>query len=239
MALELAEVVGHLSSLHRFPIEPLAGENPNTSLLSSGGLVGDRVYEVVNAETGAPLTAASSLELLSFSVRYFEDLVAAEDLDSWMRIRAPNGKEYGFGDAEAMGELARAAGQAVRLSRRVSDANPIRVVSRPTLRLAERTYGAPLEPERLRANLVIEIAEGKAFDEDRWIGRRLRIGEALLEVLVVSTGCIETAFRTTTAEGDADLLAGLVKVHGGHLGVAARATGGQRLRAGDPVVLVD
>jgi MOSC domain-containing protein len=238
LALDLAEVVGHLSLLQRFPIEPLSGETPNTVRLASGGFVGDRVYEVQDARSGEPLTVSTSPQLLSFTARYLEDLVA-EELDRWMRIRTPEGKEYGFAEPDLAERLSRAVGRPVRLAHRNPDTNPLRVVSRPTLRLAERTYGAPLEPQRVRANLIIEIAEGKAFDEDRWIGRRLRIGEALLEVTVVSTGCIETALPNTTAGGDADLLAGLVKIHGGHLGVAARAAGGQRLRAGDPVVLVD
>jgi uncharacterized protein YcbX len=239
LALGLAEVVGHLATLQRFPVEPLAGESPNTVLLRSGGLVGDRVHGLCVAQTGEMLTAEAAPTLLLYGARYTEDLVA-DELERWTRLRTPSGKEYAMGDPEWLAEVSRAVGRRVLLApRSPADGPRLQLISRPTLRLAERTYGEPLEPPRLRANLVIEIPEGRAFDEDRWIGRRIRIGDALLEVSGVSTGCIEMVTRPGMAAGDVGLLAGLAQIHGGHLGVLARAVAGHRLRAGDPVVLVD
>ncbi len=239
MGLELAEVVGHLVALHRFPVEPLAGESPNTVLLASGGFVGDRVHEIRHTETAAPLAASSSPVIPSYGARYLEDLVA-DDLDRWTRVRTPSAKEFAMTDPDWLAELSRAVGSPLVLSLRAPDANPLRLVSRPTLRLAERTYGASIEPFRLRANLVVDTSGGKAFEEDQWIGRRIRIGEALLEVNDFAADCLETRARALDGgEGDVDLLAGLVQIHGGHLGLAARVLEGQRVRTGDPVVLVD
>lgn len=238
MSLELAEVVGRLAAVQRFPVEPLAGESPNTALLFSGGLFGDRVYEIRDQETNQPLTASAAPWLLSYRARYTEDLVAGE-FERWMRVRSPSGKEYSLADREWIEEVARSRARPVALSRRAPEGSPLRLLSRPTLRLVERTYGAPLEPQRLRANLVVEIPEAKAFEEDHWVGRRLRIGEVLLEITDTSSDCIETFAWPGDSAGDADLLAGLLKIHGGHLGVVARAIGGQRLRAGDPVLLAD
>ena len=238
MGLEFAEVVGHLSALQRFPIEPLGGESPNTALLRSGGLVGDRLYELCDGDTGRPLTSSLAPLLLLYRARYSEDLVS-EELERWMRVHTPAGKEYALKDPGWLEEIARAIGRRARLVLRSGKQDAmVHLVSRQTLKLAERTYGAALEPQRVRANLVIEITDGKAFEEDRWIGRKLRIGEALLEISGVSTSCIVTAFRSEAAAGDPDLLAGLVKIHG-HLGVVANVLAGSRLRARDPAVLVD
>ena len=239
MGLELAEVVGRLVALHRFPVEPLAGESPNTVLLASGGFIGDRVHEIRDESTGTALTPSSPGEIPAYAARYLEDLVA-DELDRWTRVRTPSGREFAMTDPDWLSELSRAVGSPLSLSRRASESNPLRLVSRPTLRLAERTYGAPIEPYRLRANLVVEVSDGKAFDEDQWMGRRIRIGEALLEVADFASDSVETrALELPGSEGDSDLLAGLVQIHGGHLGVAARVLEGQRVRTGDPVVLVD
>ena len=233
--MELAEVVGHLTVLRRFPVEPLSGESPDTALLRDGGLFGDRVFELFDGKTGRPLDASDEAAplLLSYTARYMEDLVA-EELDRWTRVRNPEGKDFLISDQEWLADLSRRLGRTLTLKAR-GRASPLRLVSRPTLRLAERTYGAALEPARLRANLFIEIAEGKAFDEDKWIGQSLRIGEALLEIVGGCSGCLLTFGADAT--GDVDLLKGLERIHG-HLGLELKAASGARLRVGDPVVLV-
>src|SRR5262249_46477211 len=171
--LGLAEVVGRLTGLRRFPVEPLAGESPDSALLRDGGLFGDRVFEVCDRATGRALEATPLL--LSYGARYMEDLVA-EELDRWTRVRIPEGKEFLITDPEWLTELSQRLGRPVCLKPH-REASVVRLLARPTLRLAERTYGAALEPPRLRANLFVEITDGKPFEEDRWIGQSLRIGE--------------------------------------------------------------
>jgi hypothetical protein len=231
--MDLAEVVGHLVGMRRFPVEPLSGESPDTALLRDGGLFGDRVFEVCDGATGRLLDA--SPVLLSYSARYMEDLVA-EELDRWTRVRNPAGKEFPITDPEWVSEVSHRLGRPIALKRRPV-ISPLRLISRPTLRLAERTYGAPLESARLRANLLIEITEGRAFEEDQWIGHSLRIGEALLEIGGGSADCVLMYSGDDGCPGDVDLLKGLGSVHG-HLGLDLRAVAGARLRVGDPVVLV-
>jgi uncharacterized protein len=238
LGLELAEVVGHLATMNRFPVEPLGGESLDAALLRSGGLVGDRVNFLYDAEANRTVTVDDAPQLLSFSVRYVEDLVA-DEFERWSRVKTPAGKEYLLTDLEWLKEAESAVGRRLRLAPRTGDTgSAILLISRPTLRLAERTYGAPLERQRLRANLIIEIPEGKAFDEHGWIGRRIRIGDALLEITGGSNDCVAT-YAPGQGEGDPSLLLGLATLRGGHLGVVARAVEGHRVRTGDPVVLLD
>jgi len=236
--LELAEVIGHLAIMNRFPVEPLGGESPDAALLRAGVLVGDRICDICDAESGEPLTPESAPRLLAFSVRYVEDLVA-EEFERWARVRTPSGREYPLADPEWLGEIEKVVGRPGRLCPPpAGESRPIHLISRPTLRLAERTYGVPLERQRVRANLIVELPEGKAFDEHGWIGHKIRIGDALLEITGGSLRCVVTS-ASEKGGGDADLLAGLATVRGGHLGVTARAVEGHRVRGGDPVVLVD
>ena len=235
MSLELAEVVGHLASINRFPVEPLGGETPDAVLLRDGVLVGDRTCVLEDAGTREALTLEANPQLASFSVRYVEDLIA-DEFERWSRVKAPSGKEYPLTDPGWLAEAEKALGRRARTAQWPAQSpRSILLISRPTLRLAERTYGAPLERERVRANLIIEIPEGKAFVENGWIGQKIRIGDALLEI-TGGRSSIAT-YEPSKGEGDPSLLVGLAAVRGGFLGVAARALKGLRLRAGDPVVL--
>lgn len=226
--------------LRRFPIEPLCGGTPSEARIGAGGLVGDRIYELCDENTGETLTVSGSPLLLLYAARYTDNLVT-DDLDAWTRVRNPAGKDFLVSDPEWVAEISRNLGRPVRLRSRAAaeEKAPLHLLSRATLRLVERTYGAPLEEGRLRANFVLEITGGKAFDEEQWIGRRIRIGDALLEITGPSADCILTTDLPQATGGDLDLLTGLVEVRGGHIGVAVRALGGNRVRVVDSVLLVD
>ena len=76
--LELAEVVGHLAGLRRFPVRPLGGETPDECLVAGKGLAGDRIYDLVDVESGAPLSERQTPSLLRYRVRYVDSLVRGE-----------------------------------------------------------------------------------------------------------------------------------------------------------------
>lgn len=239
--MELAEVVGQLVVLQRFPIEPLSGEAPNEVAVRSEGAVGDRVFELVDQRDGRPLTWQAAPELLLYSARFLEDLVV-EDLEAWTRVRLPDGREFPLEESEWLSDVSRRRGHPVAL-RPASLARPDRgllhLISRPTLRFVERVYGAPVETGWLRANFVIDLSGGKAFEEDEWVGRQIRIGDTLCEVVAPSHGCLAVFHGPEKASGDASMIDGLLKVRGGALGLQVRATKGQRIRVADPVSLVD
>jgi uncharacterized protein len=229
-----------LAELNRFPIEPLAGETVNIAPLDRRGLVGDRAYELFDLQSGEAVSAEALARLSGWAARYLDDIVPG-DLDAWARVRAASGREYPFSDPAWLEEVSRDLRRGVGARRRTADgpAVALRILSRPTLRLAERTYGGPIGPARLRANLVFDInGDARAFAEEAWIGRKLRVGDGLLEVLGPSGDSI-SAHPGPDATGDVDLLRGLIHVRGGHLGVAARVLSGQRLRIGDTILLAD
>jgi hypothetical protein len=237
LGLELSEVVGRLESLARFAVEPLAGDFPSESYAASGRLVGDRIFELVDAETQEVLTIARHPELARWEARYSEPLLE-KDFATWARIRSPSGREYRLGDPAWLSEIAVSIGRAVHL-RTIQGEPGIHGISRPTVGLLERTYGASLGPSLLRANLLIEITYGRAFEEESWVGRRVRVGGALFESVATSQSCLSIGGAAADRAGDRDLLAGLLQVRGGRIGIALRAESGQRLRIGDPVVLPD
>ena len=228
-----------MTALQRFPVEPLSGEVLNAAPVSGGGLVGDRVYDICDAAAGTPIGFADAPLLLFYAARYVDELLR-ENLETWTRIRTPDGIERPIGDPGWLPELGDLLGRALSLEARpASGGPPLRLISRGTLRLAERTYGAPLEPVRVRANLVIDITEGKAFDEDAWIGHRIGIGDTLLEVVACADDAFVAGYRPAVAAGDPDMLEAFLRMRDGRIGVTARAVSGSRIRAGDPVALLD
>ena len=88
-----------------------------------------------------------------------------------------------------------------------------------------------------RGNLWIEGTT--AFEEFDWIGRRLRIGQAVLKVEKRITRCAATQVNPETGHPDADTLTAL-KAHYGHrdFGIYAVVTEGGTVNLNDKVTLL-
>jgi uncharacterized protein YcbX len=240
--MELAEVVGHLAGLRRFPLRALGGEAPDEARVEGSGLVGDRVYDLYDERKGVLLHARSAPFLLRYRARYLDAMVRGGDLGPWIRVRKPDGIEVPLSDTEWVEEVSRRSGRPLRLRSRPdakSDPAPLHVLSVPTVRFLEQQYGGLLEPVRLRANVLLDLPEGRPFEEDRWIGRQLWIGDVLLEIVRPSDACIVTILDAETPERSPGLLSAIAGGRGGALGVFARVLTGTRLRVGDPVAIVD
>jgi hypothetical protein len=237
--LELAEVVGHLAGLRRFPVRSLGGETPDECLVSGKGLAGDRIYDLVDVETGATLSATQTPSILRFRCRYVDTLVRGGELDAWIRVRTPDGGEAAITDRSWIEDLSRRCGRSVTLRpSQGADADaPLHVLSVPTVRFLEQQYGAPLEPARFRSNLLLDLPEARAFEEDRWIGRRAWIGDVLIEIVRPCERCIVPVLDAETPERSPGVLSAIMRARAGRLGVHARALSGNRLRVGDPIAL--
>jgi uncharacterized protein YcbX len=100
-------------------------------------------------------------------------------------------------------------------------------------RAVEGRAGRALSIHRWRGNLWIDGAE--LWDEWDWIGRRLAIGDAVLEVRERITRCKATAANPETGARDVDTLALLRSWDHQDFGVYARVVEGAEISVGDPV----
>lgn len=110
----------------------------------------------------------------------------------------------------------------------------VSVLGLASLRALSDAAGQPLDPRRFRGNFWIE---GQApWEEFDWIGRRLRLGEAELEVRERIGRCMATTVNPETGKRDADTL-GALERQWGHtdLGVYAEVVTGGRVAVGDRV----
>jgi uncharacterized protein YcbX len=238
--LELSEVIGHLAILRRFPVEPLPGETPSEALLAGYELSGDRVGVLIDAETGGRLSPESDPYLLRCGARFF-DQSAGAGLASRVLVRVEGGGEYALSDPAWLDEVSRQLGRPVRLAARSEVGGApmeVQMLSKATLGFVERAYGRPLEVARLRANLLVDVHGGMPFEEEGWIGKRIRIGDAELDVLAPSLECVLIGLEAEPG-GDTSMLQGVLQVRGGSLGVQVRPVSGNRVRVGDPLSRVD
>ncbi len=79
------------------------------------------------------------------------------------------------------------------------DAFPFSLISRVTLRsLATLAPQSDWDVRRFRMNVVMDTALPGPYPEHEWAGRRIRIGEAVLEVVMACPRCV----MVTLAEGE-------------------------------------
>jgi hypothetical protein len=115
------------------------------------------------------------------------------------------------------------------------DAHPILLVTDATLRRLQALAPASrVDVRRFRPNLVVATPPGvEGFVEQDWIGRRLAVGEAELEVLVGCPRCVMITHAFADLPRDPALMRTVVKEANQNLGVYARVVTPGRVAVGD------
>ena len=112
----------------------------------------------------------------------------------------------------------------------------VSLLNRATLRAYEADAGAVREDTRFRANILFEAEPWAEFG---WIGRPLRVGDAVLEITKRTVRCAAVEVNPATGERDADPIRELKRLYGhADLGVHARVVVGGRIGVGDGIVAV-
>jgi uncharacterized protein YcbX len=101
----------------------------------------------------------------------------------------------------------------------------------------ERAAGGERHLMRFRANFYVSGAE--PWEEQKWEGREIRIGDAAIRIIRYIPRCAATQVNPSTAERDADPVRELREAFGHiDLGAFAEVVRGGVIRAGDPVVIL-
>jgi hypothetical protein len=127
------------------------------------------------------------------------------------------------------------------------DLAPITLMTTSSLRAAAALHPASRwDPHRFRSNLLLET-EGESFLENGWEGRRLALGEVVLEVIGPTPRCVMTTLAQQDLPADRDILRTLARHNridfkgAGRfacLGVYASVVQAGRVAVGDPLRLV-
>jgi len=168
-------------------------------LLEADGPVGDRLFAVVDPQSGQILKTVEHPALLTCTARWSggrlsirsdgRELTAAPErtgdhleLDYWGRATSME-----IIDGPWAAELSRVLGRDVVLTRSVVRGgvvfgNAVTIVTTSSLARLSRQSGIDVDTRRFRATFTIETGDAAAHVEDSWAGRELEIGGARLLV---------------------------------------------------------
>jgi len=115
--------VGVVSGLWRFPIKSMGGERLQAAEISTHGLLGDRAYALIDADTGKVVSAKSVRRfpgILDCHAAFVEAPVVGRDLPP-VRITVPGGASVTSDSPDVDLVLSTHFGRAVRLARAAPD----------------------------------------------------------------------------------------------------------------------
>jgi len=210
-----------IKELWRYPIKSMAGERVRESSITLAGIPGDRAISVVDPG-GRIITSRTHHRLLGL-----KGSLGADDL--------PLISGSPWYSNEALLLVRQAAGNDARLLR-YEGLNRFDV-----LPLLVATDGAiahmGFDGRRLRPNIVIGGVEG--LEERSWEGRRLRVGDAVIEAVQLRGRCVMTTYDPDTLRQDRSVLKRIVEELGGTMALDCAVLAEGLIREGDPVVVLE
>jgi MOSC domain-containing protein len=93
-----------------------------------------------------------------------------------------------------------------------------------------------VDGRRLRPNIVVAGVAGLA--EREWPGRRLRVGDAIIQLVKLRGRCVMTTYDPDTQAQDPAVLRRIVRDFGGRMALDASVVHGGAIAVGDVVTLL-
>jgi len=258
-------------ALYRYPVKGFTPEECEVfTVLDEGRIAGDRVLGIRFANSGVPDDAWSpkhefvalvntpglarlhlrfDQKALRLGISLEGAVLVEEALDARGRKRIAAAVEEYVATLE-VNPLSRhperlplrVVGDGVTPRYQDNEAGQVTVHSRESLAAVAAAIGDPgLSERRFRSNIAVEGLE--AWEEQRWVGRRVRIGRVNFDVVKPKVRCLATHANPETGERDVPILPTLVSAFAQQkptfaVAMVTRGAGGQ-IRVGDHVGLVD
>lgn len=255
--------VGTVAELWRYPVKSMGGEPLRRAWVGPAGVAGDRAWALLDGEDRWASAKTNRGRwrlfdgLLDLPVRTVAEpgesipvRGASAPLEPGARevvaIALPEGDEVTAGTPEADERLSALLGEALRLDHgdrgrrwgRHHDSVQLHVVTSATLAALAGADGAPLDARRLRPNVVLAL-DGDGFPENDWPGRRLRVGDALLEVQERTVRCVMTTREQAELPRETDVLPRIGRRNHASAGVGLRVLEPGAIALGDAAELLD
>ena len=235
---------GSVLSLHRWPVKSLGGEPVAAFRIDSRGAGGDRAQALFTdfAGTRRAMTVREVPRMLGWAAAYPQAPGEALDPDApaLPLLTGPDGRQFSWDDPALAGALSDDLGREVEL---VRDLALMPDLQDSLLLTVEASHAAledelarPIDLRRFRTNLHLRL-DAEAFAEERWAGRRVRVGDAELELLHPCERCAIPTRDPDTYEKWPQLLRWLAREHDTLFGINARAVAPATVRVGDPVTV--
>jgi uncharacterized protein YcbX len=234
------QTLGVIRQLARYPVKSMQGEALPSLPLTLQGFQEDRRYAFVQAASRSAFPWFTARELPEL-LRYRTAVENAGTPEVTVTVTTPSGERWPVAGEELRRALEARSGKSLFLLRdhRGSyDNAPISLISRQTVaRIAEET-GTKENAWRFRPNLLVDLANGEAFDELKWVGRVLRLGEtARIAITEVDERCVIITLDPATGQASPEILKRVVQQHNKCAGVYATVLTPGEVRVGDSITL--
>jgi uncharacterized protein YcbX len=198
-------LTGSVLSLWRYPVKSMQGLAVDAVDVGSACIEGDRRWAIVDVASGRVMSAKRTQELLQAAATQ-ECIVLPDGTEVPLDSRADGSLSAWLGRPVTL----RAAAGSQDLSYQMTfdppnddadfydipipsgtflDLSPVHLVTTATLDgCARMRPDLDWDVRRFRPNLVIAI-DGDPFLEDRWTGRRLRVGPVVLQIAQPTVRC--------------------------------------------------
>jgi hypothetical protein len=120
------------------------------------------------------------------------------------------------------------------------DAFPLLLLSESSLdEMQRRVPESRFDVRRFRPNFLVSSTDGEvAFPEQEWRGRKLQIGDAVVQITVECPRCVMVTHGFGDLPKDPGVMRALVRESGGNLGVYATVDKPGIVKVGDPIRLL-
>lgn len=234
--------VGVIRQLARFPVKSMQGEALLSAALTLQGFAEDRRYAFVQAASHSSfpwLTARELPELLY----YRTSVEKAGTPESFVTVATPPGENWPVASDELRKALEARSGRPLFLMRDyrgLYDVAPVSLISRQTVARVAQESATKEDAWRFRPNLLVDLTQDEAFDELKWVGRILRIGDtARIGITQADQRCVMISLDPATGESSPEILKCVVQKHGKCAGIYATVLAPGEMRTGDPILLED
>ncbi|PSJ57288.1 MOSC domain-containing protein [Kumtagia ephedrae] len=237
--------LGHVSGLWRYPASSLGGEPMSSLSVDTDGVVGDRLFGVVDAESGEiarPDGASRWHPVPRIKARLSAEgrLEVAVPGSDWLPAPGePCDRAVSdfLGFAASVRPFHRHAGYSGPLTEARYSKSPIHLITTASLaRLKALHPAGDPDQRRFRPNIVVDMPEvDGSFPETEWIGRRLALGDLHLTVAEPCRRCGFTIIAQDGFDNDPNILRNLVRHNGHNLGIYCTVDQPARIETGAPM----
>jgi uncharacterized protein YcbX len=238
------ERIARITSIHRYPVKSMAGEELDSATLGWHGLDGDRrlAFARRGVRVGFPWLTASKLPAL---ITYTPTRAPGADPAALPSlVRTPSGRELELRGDELQAELSAAHGAPVelmQLDNGIFDDASVSLIAGVTIAAVGDAAGTPLDSRRFRPNFLLETVDSVPYVEDRWVGRTIRFGEAedgpAIAVCLRDVRFVMINYDPDTAASDPRILKAAVRLSENCAGVYATVIRTGTVARGDALYL--
>jgi uncharacterized protein YcbX len=242
----MSDVIATVAQLYFYPVKSMAGISLQQAYVGFDGILGDRQYAFVHTSQAATnsfpwMTARQSSRMLLYQPQ-LDTMPTPDDNEQPVLVRTPDGTVRAVDDSVLCDEIAAINGNPLFLlksNRGNFDAQHLSLFSLTSVDALASEAGSAIDHRQFRANIYMQPASGRAFDEEAWTGHLLQVGKSVLVGITKRDGrCMIVNLDPTTGDQNPAVLRAIAQRHDRQAGVYGNIIRRGLIRVGDEIRLV-